>query len=87
MAEAILILVQVLTIAIIARIAVSWIVLLFSSMRWLLYHPVVQALDAITEPILAPIRSVMPNFGGLDLSPMIAIIILQVLGRMLAQSV
>lgn len=87
MAEAILILVQVLTIAIIARIAVSWIVLLFSSMRWLLYHPVVQALDAITEPILAPIRSVMPNFGGLDLSPMIAIIILQILGQMLAQSV
>jgi YggT family protein len=63
---------------------VSWIVLIFSSMRWLMYHPVVQALDAVTDPILSPIRSVMPNLGGFDFSPMIAIILLQVIAQVVA---
>jgi YggT family protein len=84
-AEVILIFIQVMTFAIIARIAISWLVLLFASLRWLLYHPVTQALEAITDPILAPIRSVMPNLGGLDLSPMIAIILLQLIGRQVAE--
>ncbi|MFG1377743.1 YggT family protein [Xanthobacter autotrophicus] len=30
----------------------------------------------ITEPVLAPIRSVLPNLGGLDLSPMVLILII-----------
>jgi YggT family protein len=84
--DVVLLFIQILTIAIIARIAVSWVVLIFSSMRWLLYHPVVQALDAITDPILAPIRSVMPNLGGFDFSPMIAIILLQVIGQIVADA-
>jgi len=33
-----------------------------------------QALDRLTEPVLRPIRRVMPNIAGLDLSPVIAII-------------
>ena len=86
-AEVILVLIQAMTIAIIARIVVSWVVLLVGSLRWLLYHPVVQALDAVTDPILAPIRSVMPSLGGFDLSPMIAILLLQLIGRAVAQSV
>ena len=35
----------------------------------------------ITEPILAPIRRLLPNFGGLDLSPVVAIIIIFVVQR------
>lgn len=30
----------------------------------------------ITEPVLAPIRKIMPNLGGIDLSPVILIVIL-----------
>jgi YggT family protein len=30
----------------------------------------------ITEPVLRPIRNVLPNFGGLDISPLIVIIII-----------
>jgi len=33
----------------------------------------------ITEPILGPIRDILPPFGGLDLSPLVAIILLQIL--------
>lgn len=35
----------------------------------------------ITEPILAPIRQFMPRLGMLDLSPLVAIILLQLIGR------
>jgi YggT family protein len=40
------------------------------------YHPVRQALDRVVNPLLAPIRKVMPTTGNLDLSPMVLIFIL-----------
>jgi YggT family protein len=36
-----------------------------------------------TEPVLAPIRRTLPSMGGLDLSPMLLLIALQILGRAL----
>ncbi len=54
------------------RCVLSWI-------RPVHYHPLVRALDdltaPITEPVLAPIRRLLPPWktGGLDFSPMIAI--------------
>ena len=36
-----------------------------------------QFLDQITEPILAPIRKIVPPLGMFDLTPMIALIVLQ----------
>ena len=44
------------------------------------YNPVVQAIYGITEPLLKPIRRFLPLFGGLDLSPIVAIFCLQILG-------
>jgi YggT family protein len=37
----------------------------------------IQILDAVTEPILDPIRRIMPRLGMIDLSPLIAILLLQ----------
>jgi YggT family protein len=37
----------------------------------------------ITEPALRPIRNMMPNFGGLDLSPVVLIVLLWVLEEVL----
>ena len=37
----------------------------------------------VTEPVLAPIRRTLPPMGGLDLSPMLLLIALQILGRAL----
>ncbi len=34
-------------------------------------------LHRVTEPMLRPIRNVLPNFGGIDLSPLVAILLLQ----------
>lgn len=47
------------------------------------YNPVVKFLYDITEPVLAPIRRRVAPMGGLDLSPIIAIIILLVLRALL----
>jgi YggT family protein len=38
----------------------------------------------LTEPVLAPIRRTLPSMGGLDLSPMLLLIALQILGNALA---
>jgi YggT family protein len=35
----------------------------------------------VTEPILRPVRNVMPNFGNLDLSPIVVILLLQYIAR------
>ena len=45
---------------------------------------VAEFLYRITEPVLAPIRSFMPNLGGLDISPIILILIIMFIQRVIA---
>ncbi|HEU4793711.1 MAG TPA: YggT family protein [Nitrolancea sp.] len=66
--------------AIIARALVSW---FDRGMR----NPISQILVQITEPIIAPIRRVLPTAGMIDFSPMVAILLIFVLQRMLATAV
>ena len=40
----------------------------------------------VTEPILSPLRRILPTFGMMDLSPLVAIIVLQVIARVLLDS-
>lgn len=47
------------------------------------YHPVRETLDRIIDPLLAPIRRVVPPIGGLDFSPFVLIILLQLVERLL----
>ena len=41
-------------------------------------NPLVTIVRGLTEPVLVPIRNVLPPMGGLDLSPMVLLIALQV---------
>jgi len=45
---------------------------------------VAEFLYRITEPVLAPIRSFLPSFGGLDISPIIVILIIMFLQRVIS---
>lgn len=45
---------------------------------------ITQVLVQVTEPILAPIRRILPNFGMLDFSPMVAILLLAFIHRLIA---
>lgn len=42
-----------------------------------------QALDRITAPLYRPIRKIMPDFGGIDFSPLVLLILIQVLQMLL----
>ena len=41
------------------------------------YNPALSLVDSITYPLLKPLRGLLPPLGGLDLSPMLALIVLQ----------
>lgn len=47
------------------------------------YHPVKQTLDRVVEPMLAPIRRYMPSTGMVDFSPMVLILLVQIVARLL----
>lgn len=71
-------LMQALYYAIFGRIILTWI---DQGGRW----PITRILHDVTEPILGPIRRVVPAMGMLDLSPMIAIILLTLVRSALSQ--
>ena len=55
----------------------SWILIIRAILSWVNpkpYNPVVQILYRITEPVLAPVRRVVPPVGGLDLSPLVVLV-------------
>ncbi len=47
------------------------------------YNPVAEILDRITDPLLRPVRRMVPLIGGIDLSPLVVLIGLQVLKMLL----
>ena len=51
------------------------------------FHPVRSALDRIIEPLLTPIRRVVPPLGMIDLSPLILIILIEILASVLIRIV
>ncbi len=66
---------EVLTFAIFIRVILSW----FSPRP----NVLTVILGKITEPILAPLRRIIPRVGMFDLTPLVAIIILQVIAAFL----
>lgn len=65
-----------LNLAIFARILLSW--LPIAGIRVDPYNPIVRLLHDITDPILEPFRRIIPPIGMIDISPIVAIIVLQV---------
>jgi YggT family protein len=49
------------------------------------YHPVRQGVDNLVKPLLDPIRRVVPPVGMLDFSPLILIILVQVVANLLTR--
>jgi YggT family protein len=69
----------VLTAAIFIRVLLSWFPI---DPR----NALVTVLYEITEPILEPLRRVVPRLGMFDLTPMVAIILIQVIGQFAANA-
>lgn len=47
------------------------------------YHPIRRGIDSVVQPMLDPIRRVVPLIGMLDLSPLVLIILIQVVANLL----
>jgi len=58
----------------------KWIIIIRALISWVNpdpYNPIVQALTRLTEPVLRPLRKLAPPYKvGIDLSPLIAILII-----------
>src|SRR5207247_9289464 len=84
----------VLDIVIIILDLYTWLLIASAILSWLIAFNVVNTrnqfvsavaefLYRITEPVLAPVRSIMPNLGGLDISPIIVILLIMFIERVI----
>jgi YggT family protein len=75
-----------------------WLLIASAILSWLIAFNVVNTRNAfvaavaeflyrITEPVLAPIRSLMPNFGGLDISPIVLILLIYLVEKLIVYNV
>jgi len=72
-----------------------WIIIIQAVLSWLVAFNVINthsdfvrsflyALDRITAPLYRPIRRILPDFGGLDFSPMVVLLLIYVIRILLA---
>jgi YggT family protein len=73
---------QIMTFAIFFRVIMSWFMMSPSSMSGFA-GSIYQVLYTITEPILGPIRRIVPTIGMFDISPIVAIVLIQILDRII----
>ena len=73
----------------------GWIIIIQAILSWLVAFNVINvhndfvrqllyALDRLTAPLYRPIRKILPDFGGLDFSPIVVLLIIWGLQRLLA---
>ena len=72
-----------------------WVIIVQVVLSWLIAFNVLNvhsggvrnfivALDRLTAPLYRPIRRMLPDFGGIDFSPLVILILIQVLKKLLA---
>ena len=72
-----------------------WIIIIQVIISWLFAFNVINphsggvrnaidALDRLTAPIYRPVRRILPDFGGIDFSPLVIILVIQILRKLLA---
>jgi YggT family protein len=72
----------------------TWIIIVQVILSWLLAFNVLNAssggvrafivaLDRITAPLYRPVRRLLPDFGGIDFSPLVILILIQVINKLL----
>ncbi len=67
--QVLLLIINVFEIILLLRVLISW-------FRVDPYNPLIRLLYDITEPVLAPIRAVLPSTGMMDFSPLVAFLLL-----------
>jgi YggT family protein len=74
---------QVLVWVIIAQVIISWLVAFnVINTQSDFVRTVLNVLDRLTAPLYRPIRKILPDFGGIDFSPIILILAIQILRKL-----
>jgi YggT family protein len=70
-----------------AGVLLFWMLLIRAVLSWFNqgYNPIVMVMTQLTEPILAPVRKVLPAIGGLDLSVLVVFIAMNFINMLCAQ--
>ncbi|WP_112320396.1 YggT family protein [Oceanibium sediminis] len=69
---------------VLAQVILSWLVNFeVLNLRQPLVYQIWSGLNRILEPIYTPIRNILPNMGGIDLSPLVVIVAIYALQRLL----
>ncbi|MEO8453992.1 MAG: YggT family protein [Sphingomicrobium sp.] len=74
---------------------VTWVIIIQVVLSWLFAFNVLNtsqggvrafaiAIDRVTAPLYRPIRRLLPDFGGIDFSPLVILILIQVIKKLLA---
>ncbi|KQP09362.1 YggT family protein [Methylobacterium sp. Leaf93] len=76
--------VQLFIYVLIASAVLSWLVAFnVVNVRNPIVSQIGEVLYRLTEPVLRPIRSILPNLGGIDLSPIVLVLLLLFISRLL----
>ena len=73
----------------------TWIIIIQAILSWLVAFNVINthsdfmrsllyALDRITDPLYRPVRKILPDFGGIDFSPLVVLLLIYVVRMLLA---
>ena len=73
----------------------TWVIIIQVVLSWLFAFNVLNtssggvrafaiAIDRLTAPLYRPIRRILPDFGGIDFSPLVILIVIQVIKKLLA---
>jgi YggT family protein len=73
----------------------TWVIIIQVALSWLFAFNVLNtssggvrafaiAIDRLTAPLYRPIRRMLPDFGGIDFSPLVILILIQVIKKLLA---
>jgi len=74
---------------------ITWVIIIQVVLSWLFAFNVLNtsqggvrafaiAIDRLTAPLYRPIRRLLPDFGGIDFSPLVILILIQVIKKLLA---
>ena len=73
---------QILVWIIIAQVIISWLVAFnVINTQSNFVRTLLDALERLTAPLYRPIRKIMPEFGGIDFSPIVLILAIQILRK------
>jgi len=83
------------SIAILLLNVLWWIIIIQAILSWLLafnvlntsspaVRSIASALERLTEPLYRPFRRILPDFGGIDFSPLVVLLIIMILQKLLA---